>query len=451
MGTISQRPPVLYARSGEVAVAYQITGEGNTVDVVWAPGTVSHLVLDAESPARIRSNEPFSSFCRLIRFDKRGTGMSDRMTNAATLEERTDDIRAVMDAAGSRTAVVFGASEGGSMACVFAAQYPERTRGLIVWGCQATWIRKPGHPWGYEREQYEAMVHALRDGWPSRDYIRTWGAGLGLGAPEEMVDDFLRRFQMAASPAAIVALEEMNGQIDIRDILASIRVPTLLLVREKDPIASVEAMQAMADQIPGARMLVFPGASHQLIGPGLDPEPVYAAIEEFVTGSAPVGATDRFLTTILVLDIAGSTARAAGVGDAAWRAMLDQHYQLAIRELARHGGVEVDTAGDGLLATFDGPAGAIRCARAIQHADRGIGLSARAGVHCGEVERAGRAIRGIAVHIGARLAALAEPNEVLVSSTVRDLAAGSGLHFEDRGVHELKGVPDARQVLAVSD
>jgi pimeloyl-ACP methyl ester carboxylesterase len=449
MDAMSERPPIHYARSGDVAIAYQVTGEGRPVDLVLAPGTVSHLALAWDRPAAVRTIERFSSFARLIRFDKRGTGMSDRVTNAATIEERTDDIRAVMDAAGSESAVLFGASEGGWMSCVFAAQYPERTRGLIVWGCPATMIKKAGHPWGYEREQYDKMVEALRDSWPSEEYLRTWGAGLGPDAPKELIDEWLTYVQMAASPAAMVALEEMNGQVDIRDILPSLKVPTLILVREQDPIASVEAMQDMARLIPGAQLLVFPGASHQIIGPGLDPEPVYAAIEEFVTGSAPAATGERFLATILMLDIVESTERAALLGDAAWRHLLEEHYRHASRELERHRGIEVDTAGDGLLATFDGPAAAIRCARAIQSADRAMGLSARAGVHCGEVERAGPAIRGIAVHVAARLAAAGGADEVLVSSTVRDLAAGSGLQFEDRGVRELKGVPGSRQVLAV--
>lgn len=441
--------PIQYARSGDVSIAYQVFGEDRPIDLVWAPGTVSHLALDSERRAAL--NRRFTSFCRLIRFDKRGTGMSDRVTNAATIEERTDDIRAVMDAARSEAAVILGASEGGSMACVFAAQYPERTRGLIVWGCQATWIKRPGHPWGYERQQYDQMVQKLRDSWPSREYVRTWGAGLGSEAPEEMVDDFMRVFQMAASPAAIVALEEMNGQIDIRDVLPSIKVPTLVMGRREDPIASADAIKDLADRIPGARLMQFAGASHQMIGPGLDPEPVFAAIEEFVTGSAPAAPATRFLATLLVLDIVASTASVASVGDATWRELLDEHYRVARRELERHRGLEVDVAGDGLLATFDGPAGAIRCASAIQRADRAIGLSSRAGVHCGEAERSGREIRGIAVHIASRLGALASANEILVSGTVRDLAAGSGLRFEDRGVRELKGVPDPRQVYAVSE
>ncbi len=449
MATFPERPTIQYARSGDVSIAYQVFGEDKPIDLVWAPGTVSHLALDTERRAAL--NRRLTSFCRLIRFDKRGTGMSDRVTNAATIEERTDDIRAVMDAARSEAAVILGASEGGSMACVFAAQYPERTRGLIAWGCQATWIRRPGHPWGYERKQYDQMVMKLRDTWPSREYVRTWGAGLGNEAPEEMVDDFMRVFQMAASPAAIVALEEMNGQIDIRDVLPSIKVPTLVMGRRGDPIASADAIKDLAERIPGARLVLFPGASHQMIGPGLDPEPVFAVIEEFVTGSAPAAPTDRFLATLLVLDIVASTASVASVGDATWRELLDEHYRVARQELERHRGVEVDIAGDGLLATFDGPASAIRCASAIQRADRANGLSSRAGVHCGEVERSGHEIRGIAVHIGARLAALASASEVLVSGTVRDLAAGSGLRFEDRGVHELKGVPDSRQVFSVRD
>lgn len=316
--TGSVLPPVRYAQSGDVAIAYQVTGEGNPIDVVYAPGTSSHLALAWElAPAR-RTAERLSSFARLIRFDKRGTGMSDRITSAATLEERTDDIRAVMDAAGSQTAVLLGASEGGSMACAFAAQHPERTRGLIVWGCQATWVKRLGHPWGYEPKRYESMVKSLRDNWPSRDYVRGWGAGLGPDAPEEAVEDFLRYIQASASPAAIVALEEMNGQIDIRDILPSIRVPTLILMREHDPIVSIDAVRAMADQIPEARVVVFPGASHGIAGPGLDPEPVYAVIEEFVTGAPPATRSDRFLVTILVVDIARSLMSTTGSLDATW-------------------------------------------------------------------------------------------------------------------------------------
>jgi len=442
-------PPVHYARSGDVAIAYQVTGEEHPVDLIFAPGTVSHLTATWERPAAVRIVERLSSFARLIRFDKRGTGMSDRVTNAATIEERTDDIRAVMDATGSESAVLFGASEGGWMSSVFAAQYPERTRGLIIWGIPATLFRKPGHPWGYEQDDYEQMVRRLRDTWPSEEYVRTWGAGLGPDAPKELVDEWLTFIQAAASPAAIVALEEMNAHVDVRDVLPTISAPTLIMVRDGDPIASVDAMRDMAGRIPHARLVVFPGASHQLVGPGLDPEPVFTAIEEFVTGSAPAGTGERFLATMLILDLVQSTEHAVRIGDASWRNLLEEHNRHARRELARHRGVEVNTAGDGLLATFDGPAAAIRCALAIQGADHTIGLSARAGVHCGEVERVGRDIRGVAVHMVARLAAVAQGDEVLVSSTVRDLAAGSGLHFDDRGIRELKGVPGTYQLFAV--
>jgi class 3 adenylate cyclase len=284
----------------------------------------------------------------------------------------------------------------------------------------------------------------------SEEYVRTWGAGVGPDAPKELVDEWLSFIQAAASPAAIVALEEMNAHVDVRDVLPSIKVPTLVMVREGDPIAHVDAVRDMAGRIPEAELLVFPGASHQILGPGLDPEPVFAAIEEFVTGSAPAGTGDRFLATMLMLDLVQSTEHAARIGDASWRSLLEEHNRHVRHELSRHRGVEVNTAGDGLLATFDGPASAIRCARAIQGADHAIGLSARAGVHCGEVERVGRDVRGIAVHMVARLAAAAEADEVLVSSTVRDLSAGSGLRFDDRGIRALKGVPGAHQVLAVS-
>lgn len=450
MDALPTPPPVLYARSDDVAIAYQVTGEGHLIDLVLAPGTISHLTAAWEHPAAFRLIERLSSFARLIRFDKRGTGMSDRVTNAATIEERTDDIRAVMDAAESESAVIFGISEGGWMASVFAAQYPERTRGLMVWGIPATQIRKPGHPWGYERDHHEQMVRRLRDTWPSEEYVRTWGLGLGPDAPKELVDEWLSFIQAAASPSAVVALEEMNTHVDVSDILPLIRVPTLIMVREGDPIAPVDAMRDMVARIPGAQILVFPGASHSIVGPGLDPEPVFDAVEQFVTGSAPAGMGERFLATILMLDLVQSTEHAARIGDASWLGLLEEHNRHARRELARHHGVEINTAGDGLLATFDGPAAAVRCAHAIQGADHSIGLSARAGVHCGEVERAGRDIRGIAVHTAARLAAAALGDEVLVSSTVRDLAAGSGLRFDDRGTRELKGVPGTHQVFAVS-
>jgi class 3 adenylate cyclase/pimeloyl-ACP methyl ester carboxylesterase len=439
-------PQVRYARSGDVSIAYQVTGEEHAVDLLLAPGTVSHLMGDWERPAAVQRIERLSSFARLLRFDKRGTGMSDRVTDAATIEERTDDIRAVMDAAGSEAAVLLGASEGGWMTIVFAAQFPERTRGLMTWGIPSSAVSRPGHPWGHDPRQFEDMVRRLRDTWPSEEYVRTWGAGLGPDAPPELVDEWLAYIQTAASPAAVVALEEMNGQVDVRDVLPFVKVPTLVMVREGDPVAPLDAVRFMAERIPDAELRVFPGASHQIGGPGLDPEPVYAAIEEFVTGSPPAGTGGRFLATMLVLDLVQSTEHAARIGDESWRNLLQEHNRRARHELARHHGVEVSTTGDGLLATFDGPAAAIRCARAIQGGDRAIGLACRAGVHCGEVERVGTDIGGIAVHTAARIASSAGADEILVSSTVRDLAAGSGLTFGVRGPRELKGVPGATEL-----
>jgi len=445
-------PPILYARSGDVSIAYQVFGADKPIDLVWAPGTVSHLALMSQMPGRQANVERLARFARVIRFDKRGTGMSDRVTDAATIEERADDIRAVMDAVGSRAAVLLGFSEGGSMAAVFAAMHPERVRSLVIYGCQARFIAAKDYPWGMTAEQYERRVQELARDWPSRDYVRTWGAGMGESAPDAVVEQALQLFQMAASPAAVVALERMNGALDIRDVLPAIRVPTLIMAREGDPIINADAVRDMARRITGAELRLFPGATHQLAAPwlGIDGEPVLAAIEEFVTGAPAAVPSDRFLTTIGFVDLVRSTEKAAAIGDAAWRALLDDHYAAVRRELAHHGGAEVDTAGDGLLATFDGPARAVRCAHAIIQADRGLGLDARAGVHTGEVERAGTAIRGLNVHVAARIAAAAGDGEIWVSSTVRDLTAGSGLRFDDRGVRQLKGIDEPRHLFAAS-
>ena len=445
--------PIRYARSGDVNVAYQVSGEGNPIDLILAPGTVSHLGISAANPARLQLAERLSRFARVIRFDKRGTGMSDRATEAATLEERADDIRAVMDATKSERAAIFGLSEGGSMAAVFAAMHPERVRCLLIWGCQARFTQAPDYRWGVTREVYDRRLSELERDWPSRDYVRTWGAGLGPAASDEVVDATLEFVQMAASPSSVIALERMNGDLDIRDVLPSIRVPTLVMAREGDPIVHADAVRDLAERIPGARLELFPGATHQIFAPdlGVDPESALAEVEEFVTGAPALFAGDRFLTTLAFVDLVGSTEHAARIGDLGWRDLVEQHYAAARGALARHGGREIDTAGDGLFASFDGPARAIRCAIEIERADRALGLHARAGVHTGEVERAGAALRGINVVVAARIGGLANADEVLVSSTVRDLCAGSGIRFEDRGPHRLKGVDGDRQVFAAVD
>ncbi len=441
-----ERPPVRFARSGDVQIAFQVTGEG-PVDIVLAPGTVSHLDLWWDFAPFRREIEAWSSFARLIRFDKRGTGLSDRPTDVATLEERTDDIRAVMDEVGLDSAVIYGRSEGGQMACMFAAMYPERTKALITWGTMARWIQAEGHPWGSTREAYDELLVELETNWPSEYYIRGPGGSFG-DVDAETMSFMLRLFQAAASPAAAVALERMNAQVDIRDILETIRVPTLLMCHTHDPEAPAEAVRWMADQIPGARFAAFPGKSH-FVGEGENLDRVVATIQEFLTGRPAPIPSQRRLLTILFLDVVGSTELAVEFGDARWRDVLTALFDEIEKELLAFEGQEVDRAGDGLLAIFDGPSRAIRCAQEACRRASGLGLELRGGIHTGEAEVDRTRVRGVAVHAAARICGIAQPGEILVSSTVRDLAAGAGFAFADRGVHELRGVPEARQLYAM--
>jgi class 3 adenylate cyclase len=431
------RPETRYALSGEVHVAYQVTGTG-PVDLVWAPGTVSHLELDWEWPAKERFIERLSRFCRLIRFDKRGTGLSDRVTDAATLEERTDDIRAVMDAAGSDRAFVMGVSEGANMGCLFAATYPDRTRGLLIWGGQARWVQTPDYPWGSTPQENAKMIADLAAHGVTVEYLT--GGGAGAPADAALLAFFVRYWRSGASPSAMAALERMNTDVDVGDILGTIDVPTLVMNATDDRVAHIDAARDLASKIPGARFVAFPGG-HLLFADEDLIDLVLPEIEEFVTGERGARTTDRVLATILFTDIVGSTSQVATLGDERWREMRAAHHEAVRRELERFRGREVDTAGDGFFATFDGPGRAIRCARAIGAAVRRLGLEVRAGVHTGECEIRGAEVSGIAVHIGARVMALAGPSEVLVSQTVKDLVAGSGITFEDQGEHALKGVP----------
>ena len=431
-------PKTSYARSDDVRIAYQVTGDG-PFDVVWAPGTMSHLDLDWEIPRRALFFERFSQFCRLIRFDKRGTGLSDRPVKMATLEERIDDIRAVMDDVGIERANVFGVSEGGSMACLFAATYPQRVNSLLIWGAQARWIACEDHPWAQTPEEHNEMLAMVQDDWPSLEYIVGPGAGMGRDAPAEAVEAVARYMRAAASPSAVYAYEVMNGQIDTRPILPSIQAPTLVMNRTGDPCARVEAARDMASRIPGAKFLEYPGNSHTIMLD--DMETVLSDIQEFITGERPIDSSDRILATVLFLDIASSTERAAELGDTPWRNLLNTYYAIVRKELSRFRGKETNTTGDGFLATFDGPARAVRCALAIALAVRQLGIEIRAGVHTGECELMGDNVGGIAVHTGARIMAKAQPGVVLVSGTVKDLVSGSGINFQDEGVHQLKGIP----------
>ena len=424
------RPPTKYAQSGEIRVAYQVSGSG-PIDVVWAPGTVSHLDLDWDNPRRGPVIDWLNTICRLIRFDKRGTGLSDRPTTVATLEERTDDIRAVMDAASSNRAVVFGNSEGASMACLFAATYPERTRSLMIWGGQARWVQAADYRWGLTPAEHKQMVQDVREHWPSKDYLTGPGAGMGPNVDPAALEWSMRVAQTAASPSAVAALEEMNGQIDIREILPTIRVPTLVMNRTGDPAANVNAARDLAAHIPGARFVEFPGNFHAIPGPEF--ERICAEMESFILRSdANAAETDRFLTTMLFIEVVESSQHTPGRVTERDRR---KRYRAAIGDdLNRFKGIAVEMTDDRLFARFDGPGRAIRCAIALTRTATEHGLEVRSGLHTGECELAGNKPIGIATSVGRRIVTKARPGEVLVSSTVKGLVAGSGFSFRDRGL-----------------
>jgi pimeloyl-ACP methyl ester carboxylesterase/class 3 adenylate cyclase len=434
-------PETRYAKSGDVNIAYQVVGDG-PLDLVFVPGFASHVEYAWEDPSLARFLRRLASFSRLILFDKRGTGLSDRVsvTELPTLEQRMDDVRAVMDAVGAERAALLGVSEGGPMSTLFAATYPERITALVVYAAFAGMFGLPPSP-----ENVQPFLDAME---------RNWGQGFGIGlfAPSMADDESCRQWwarfeRLALSPGAAVALLRMNMEIDIRHVLPAIRVPTLVLHRAGDRAVSVEQGRYMAEHISGAKYVELPGDDHApWIG---DQDAIVDEIEEFLTGVRPAPEPDRVLATVLFTDIVGSTERMADMGDHRWRDLLDGYYALARREIDRFRGREVKTTGDGFLATFDGPARAIRCARAISDEAGRLGLPIRAGLHTGECEIMGEDIGGIAVHIGARVAAMAASGEVLVSSTVKDLVAGSGLRFEDRGSRALKGVPEEWRLFAV--
>jgi class 3 adenylate cyclase/alpha-beta hydrolase superfamily lysophospholipase len=440
------RPETRYAKSGDVHVAYQVVGEG-AVDLVLVHGWISHLEHQWEDPSLARFLDRLASFSRLILFDKRGTGLSDRVADSAlpTLEQRMDDVRAVMDAAGSTRAALFGVSEGGPLSALFAATYPMRTSALIMYGAYAKWIRDADYPWAPSREDHEAAFKA---------YEEHWGTPIGLKvlAPSVASDERWRQWwgqhqRLSASPGAGVTLYRMNVEIDIRQILPTIRVPTLILHRLGDCLMNPAGAKYMAGQIPDAKYVELPGEDHiAWIG---EVDILLAEIQEFVTGVRPASEIDRILATVLFVDIVGSTDRAAALGDARWRDLMNNYQQQVGKEVARLGGRVINTAGDGVFASFDGPARAVRCACAVRDGVAALGLTVRSGLHTGECEVDGDKIAGIAVHIGARVAAHAGPGEILLSSTVKDLVAGSGLRFVDRGSHTLKGVAGRWRLFAV--
>jgi pimeloyl-ACP methyl ester carboxylesterase len=444
-----------YARSGDVNIAYRVAGEG-PFDIVFVPGSGSHVELAWEVPVLRVWFESFASYARLIHFDKRGTGMSDAVSPATPLETRMDDVRAVMDAAGSEKAAVVGVSEGGPMSALFAATYPDRTWALVLYGSLARVLRAPDYPWGAdEAEELDAISNITADVGNRGERLLTNARNACPNGDDEEIAALAKYFQNALTPGAAQALAQMNLGIDIRHVLPAIRVPTLVLHNAVDAWVPVGNGRYLAQQIPGAQYVEFHAEGH--IPSASTSGPILDETERFLRRAWEAGAVDesadpdRVLATVLFTDIVGSSEHAATLGDRAWRETLQRHHELVRRQLLRHRGVEVDTAGDGFFASFDGPARAIRCACAITDSIRELGIEVRAGLHTGECELVEGKVAGIAVHTGARVASRAQPGEVLVSSTVRDLVAGSGIQFADRGVAELKGIPGDWRLYAVEN
>ncbi len=429
-------PETRYAKHGDVNIAFQVTGSG-PADLVYVPGWVSHVEYAWEEPSFAPFLERLRSFSRLILLDRRGTGLSDPVERLPTLEERMDDVLAVMDAAGSKRAYLFGISEGGPMCILFGATYPERTAGLILCNTFARNVWAPDYPWGTKPKGWEQLQKTVES---------AWGTGVTpfLFAPSRATDEafvasWARFERRAVSPGGMRKILAMIQDTDARHVLASVHVPTLVVHRTGDRACPIEGGRYLAEHIPGARLVELPGTDHfPWVG---DTDSILREVERFVSGSERVVEPDRVLATVLFTDIVDSTRQLAERGDRAWRELLARFYALLRRELDRFRGREIDTAGDGLLASFDGPARAVRCAARIRDEVTALGVSVRCGVHTGECEVLGEKVGGIAVHLGARVCAAAAPSEVLVSSTVKDLVAGSGLRFTDRGEHELKGVP----------
>ena len=427
-----------YARNGNVSLAYEVFGEGDR-DILVTFGWVGSFQSAFDHPAHSRWIERLATFGRVIMWDKRGTGLSERLPadRLPTLEERMDDMRVVMDAAGSERAAAVGISEGASLSAVFAASHPDRVERLILVGGFARMLRDEGYEWGATPEATEAFNRRMGDTWgDNAGLLKLWAPSV---ADDPVARDYWNRMLVfGATPATAIAWLEMTQETDIRATLPAIGVPTLVLHRADDRIVPVEHARYMAEHIPDARYVELPRADHLWWVEGDD---ILDEIETFLTGTTTAYEPDRVLSTVLFTDIVDSTTKAAELGDRRWRDLSEAHNRAVRRLLERYRGREVKTLGDGFLATFDGPGRAIRCASDLREAVRSVGLEVRSGLHTGEVELNGNDISGIAVNIGARVGARASAGEVLVSQTVKDLVAGSGLAFEDRGEHDLKGVP----------
>jgi class 3 adenylate cyclase/alpha-beta hydrolase superfamily lysophospholipase len=429
-----------YAKSGDVSIAYAVTGSGPP-NLVFVHGFVGNIEIERETPEPRALHDRLAGFSRLITFDKRGTGLSDRLREPATLEARMDDLRAVLDAAEVDRAVLFGTAEAAAMCMLFAATYPDRVLGLALFTPFAKGTTAPDYPWGRTVEEWRRDIEEVSSGWGTFAAAERWARQNAPSRADdrEFVAALARRWRLSASPGAVATTLRMTADVDVRDILGAIRVPALLLHAPEDREETIH----LAARIPGARRYELPGPGGVYFQPELAPE-----LERFVN---TLGAEepDTVLATVLFTDIVGSTTTLVERGDAGWRELVERHHALVRQQLSRFRGREVDTAGDGFFATFDGPIRAIRCAQAITAALHDLGLEIRAGLHIGECQVVDEKIVGIAVNIGARVAAQARPGEILVSSTVKDLVAGSGLQFEDRGRATLKGVPGEWELHAV--
>jgi class 3 adenylate cyclase len=437
-------PVTRYALSGDVNIAYQTMGNG-PIDMVIVPGGWSHVEFMHEMPGHTEVLRRLSTFGRVITFDKRGQGLSDRMSGAPSLEQRMDDVRAIMETVGSQRAALLGFSEGCPMSVLFAATYPERVSHLVLYGGFASGALKLD-PRRFEA--FEEWLSAL---------VKNWGSGMTvkmLNPSQADNADAVARFakfeRLSTSPGAFKSLFRLNAQIDVTSILPTLRVPTLVLHRRTDALIRVERGRELAAQIPGSKYIEYPNGDH--LPTAGDTDALLGDIEEFITGHRESSSSDlqRVLATVLFTDIVGSTRSVVEIGDQAWRRLLDSHDQLAKQIVEKHRGILVKSTGDGILATFDGPGRAVRCALALGAASKQIGLPLRAGLHTGEIEIRGRDIGGIAVHAAARVMAQSQSSEVLVSRVVTDLVAGAGLKFFERGSHELKGLPGRWDLFAAS-
>lgn len=444
------RPDVAYARNGDVALAYQVTGDAST-DLLLISGYLSNLEYAWEYPSMSRFLGRLAGFSRLILTDRRGSGLSDRSKEAPTLEEMLQDLEVVLDAVGSAKVTLFGLWDGCAIAVLFAATYPDRVSSLVLFSSSPAGTVKNDYPWGWDAAQWDGWLASIREGWGTRAWVvrnARWMGPSMLEDPNEL-ERWIAYTRVSASPSSAEAVMRNTVDTDIRDVLPLVQAPALVLHRTGDQVEAIEAGRYVASKIPEATFVELPGDDGiPWIG---DSEAVLTEIERFVLGAPATPGSDRRLATVLFTDIVGSTEKAGALGDRTWRDLLGSHNERVRSQLADHEGTEIDTAGDGFLAMFEGPARAVRCAHGIGDSVRDLGLEIRAGVHTGEVELVDDGVRGIAVHIGARVAALAGPGEVLVSSTVKDLVAGSGLVFEDRGEHTLKGIPDPWHLYAARE